>query len=97
LSERPDASDELPAIAGVYVETSRYRRLLSLEQQARAVIEALIQTDRAEDISEALKLAIQDSQEETASDVWALDNRRGELYEALFALLTTIGWKSSSS
>jgi hypothetical protein len=91
VSEQPDASDELPAIAGVYVETSRYRRLVSLEQQARAFLDALQQARQPEEIAQALQLAIAGSDDAAESSL-ALDASRWELYLAFSALIEASGW-----
>ena len=86
------ADQELPAISGIYVELDRYRQLIGLEQQARALLDALHQAQRGEDIPEALRLAMtHDDAAETAT--MALDASRWELYRALAALIDASGWK----
>jgi len=89
MSESPDPSDELPAIAGVYVETDRYRRLVGLEREVRAALDALYLARKPEDIAEALRLAAVEEADSSPS----LDSARWELYQALSALVEASGWK----
>ena len=89
MSESPDAGDELPAIAGVYVDTERYRRLLGLERQVRALLDALNQSREPDLVVEMLRLA--ESQEDDGLE--SLDPVRWELYQTLAALIEASGWR----
>ena len=93
MSERSDADDELPAIAGIYVEVERYRRLVGLEAQVRAAIDALHNAQKPEDIAEALRLAIEGNEDVTPSMSTSIETSQWELYQALAALIEATGWK----
>jgi hypothetical protein len=86
-----DPNDELPAIAGVYVDTDRYRRLVEQERQVRALLNALHRTQQPDQILEALRLAISENDDALES----LDPNRWELYQTLSALIESSGWKVS--
>jgi hypothetical protein len=95
VSEPQGPGDELPAIAGVYVETDRYRRLVGLEQQVRAMLDALHQAPQPEHIADALRLAIDGGDDATEASL-SLDASRWELYRALSALIEASGWSPSA-
>jgi hypothetical protein len=86
------ADQELPAISGIYVELDRYRRLIGLEQQARALLDALHQAQRGEDIPEVLRLALAEGDAAEAASM-ALNPPQWALYRAFVTLIDASGWK----
>src|SRR5581483_9011261 len=93
VDEAQSPDDELPGIAGIYVQTDRYRRLVGLEQQVRALLDALYGAAQTpEHITEALRLAMDSMDDEPESSV-SLDAAHWELAQTLSALIDMSSWE----